>query len=276
MEPDYLSDLLLNVNLKARVFRSGELCQNANFDGADGCGHLHVLRRGQLRVINRGAATLNLREPHLIFYAKPVRHSLMIDKSAPPDVVCASVEFSGGRANPVVATLPPVVAVPLKRFSGLSATLEYFFEEGFHPSGGTKLILNRLAEILVIQLLRVAIDDGGVKGGVLAGLMDPKLSRAMAAIHHSPERPWDLSGLAALCNLSRSRFAALFKQRVGMTVGTYMTGWRMYAAQEKLRIGKPVKLIAQDVGYGSQPAFTRAFVSKFGMSPREWVRHHGT
>lgn len=274
MAPDYLSDLLANVNLKARVFRSGDLCRNANFDGADGCGHLHVLRRGTLSVVNRGAATLELREPYLIFYANPVKHSLIIDKRAPPDVVCASVQFSGGRANFVTATLPPMVAVPLRRFSGLSSTLEYFFEEGFHPGGGTKLILNRLAEILVIQLLRVGIEDGNIKGGVLAGLMDPKLSRAMAAIHDSPERPWDLSNLAALCNLSRSRFAALFRQRVGVTAGVYMTGWRMYAAQEKLRVGKPVKLIAQEVGYGSQPAFTRAFVSKFGMSPREWVRHH--
>ena len=97
---------------------------------------------------------------------------------------------------------------------------------------------------------------------------------AVAAIHANPEYSWGLQNLAERCNLSRSRFTALFKDRIGMTVGEYLTDWRIYIAQEKLRSGKPVTLVALDVGYGSQPAFTRAFASKVGMSPREWIKQH--
>jgi len=274
LKPDHLSDLFGRVNLSARVFHSGDLCRNASFDGVDGCGHLHVLRRGHLKVIGDDGVALDLDEPFLLFYARPVKHVLAIDADSPPDIVCASVEFSGGRTNPIASTLPPFIAVPLKRLSGLAATLACLFEEGFNQRNGTRLILDRLCEILVIQLLRVAIEDGEIKSGVLAGLMDPRISRAIMAIHGDPNQPWGLHKLAAMCNVSRSRFAVLFKRRVGMTVGEYLTNWRIYTAQERLRTGKSVKLVAQDVGYGSQSAFTRAFVGRIGMSPRAWMKLH--
>jgi AraC-like DNA-binding protein len=274
VQADHLSDLFGRINLSARVFRSGDLCRNASFDGTDSASHLHVLRRGRISVINDGGEPYQISEPHLLFYPRPLRHILAIDATSPPDVVCASVEFAGGRANPLASTLPAFLAIPLKRLTGLAATLDCLFDEGFNPRNGARVILDRLCEILVVHLLRVAIEDGEIKTCVVAGLMDPRIAPAVAAIHANPEYAWGLQNLAERCNLSRSRFTALFKDRIGMTVGEYLTDWRIYVAQEKLRSGKPVTLVALDVGYGSQPAFTRAFASKVGVSPREWIKRH--
>ncbi len=274
MQADYLSDLFGRISLKARVFKAGDLCRNASFDGTDSVSHLHVLRRGQLKVINDNAEPHYISEPHLLFYPRPLRHMLAIDAQSPPDVVCASVEFSGGRANPLASSLPSFLAIPLKRLFGLSETLDCLFDEGLNPKNGSRVILDRLCEILVVHLLRVAIEDGQIKTGALAGLMDPKIAEAVGAIHANPEYAWGLNNLAQRCNLSRSRFTVLFKDRVGMTVGDYLTDWRMYVAQHMLEAGKPVTTVAHDVGYGSQPAFTRAFTAKVGVSPREWVKRY--
>ena len=43
-----------------------------------------------------------------------------------------------------------------------------------------------------------------------------------------------------------------------------------------LRHGKPLKVVASDVGYGSEAALSRAFKAHSGLSPREWKRAHAT
>lgn len=56
--------------------------------------------------------------------------------------------------------------------------------------------------------------------------------------------------------------------------GQYLQGWRVGLAQQALRQGRPLKVVASDVGYGSEAALSRAFKAHSGMSPREWKRLH--
>jgi len=39
-----------------------------------------------------------------------------------------------------------------------------------------------------------------------------------------------------------------------------------------LRRGRPIKVIAIEVGYGSEAAFSRAFKAHTGQSPRDWKK----
>ena len=70
--------------------------------------------------------------------------------------------------------------------------------------------------------------------------------------------------------MSRSVFAATFRETVGSTPGQYLLGWRVALAQQALRRGRPLKVIAAEVGYGSEAALSRAFKAHGGLSPRAW------
>jgi AraC-like DNA-binding protein len=46
----------------------------------------------------------------------------------------------------------------------------------------------------------------------------------------------------------------------------------MKLARQLLRQRLPVEQVAIRVGYQSQPAFSRAFIARFGVSPSAWLR----
>ena len=76
--------------------------------------------------------------------------------------------------------------------------------------------------------------------------------------------------------MSRTVFASTFRESLGITPGQYLQGWRVGLAQQALRHGRPLKVVASDVGYGSEAALSRAFKAHSGLSPREWKRAHAT
>lgn len=73
-----------------------------------------------------------------------------------------------------------------------------------------------------------------------------------------------------MAGLSRSVFATTFRETVGTTPGQYLQGWRVRLAQKALLRGRPLKVIATEVGYGSEAALSRAFKAQSGQSPRKW------
>jgi AraC-like DNA-binding protein len=71
--------------------------------------------------------------------------------------------------------------------------------------------------------------------------------------------------------MSRARFAAHFGEVVGEPAIEYLAGWRLSVAQGLLTQGRQVKSIADEVGYGSPNALTRAFTQRLGQTPTEWL-----
>jgi AraC-like DNA-binding protein len=124
----------------------------------------------------------------------------------------------------------------------------------------------------MIRLLRHCIDQGLTQGGTLAGLADARLAKAITAIHDDPARERDLPSMAALAGMSRARFAVRFREVTGVTPADYLASWRVMTAQGLLKKGRQLKHVADDVGYGSASALTRAFVRKLGCSPTEWLK----
>ncbi|MEP7157349.1 MAG: AraC family transcriptional regulator, partial [Betaproteobacteria bacterium] len=94
--------------------------------------------------------------------------------------------------------------------------------------------------------------------------------KALVAMHEQPGQNWSLEDLANIAGMSRSVFAGAFRNAVGSTPGSYLQGWRIRMAQRALRDGHSLKMIAVDVGYGSEAALSRAFKAQCGLSPREW------
>jgi transcriptional regulator GlxA family with amidase domain len=119
--------------------------------------------------------------------------------------------------------------------------------------------------------MRSALDARLVDSGILLGLADERLGKAIEEMHKHPEASWSLERLAQSAGMSRARFAAHFRKVVGITPFDYLTNWRLGIAQTMLRKGNSLKLIATAVGYTNATALTRVFTQRLGMSPSDWL-----
>lgn len=269
---DKLTTLLSHFSLHAGVFYTGNICGIHDFEQDSLRGHIHLIRRGPVQVIGVRQEIFDITEPTLLFLPRPDTHRLVADERTGADVVCATVQFGGGGRNPITDSLPDVAMVTLVELAGVDALLGLMFEEAFAERNGRQAVLDRLCEVLMIRLLRHCIDQGLTQGGTLAGLADARLAKAICAMHEDPAKERDLSSMATLAGMSRARFAVRFKEVTGVTPANYLASWRVMTAQGLLKKGRLLKHVADDVGYGSASALTRAFVRKLGCSPTAWLK----
>jgi AraC-like DNA-binding protein len=267
---DRLQALLSHFAVSARTFQAGALCGINALDGSGTDGQLHLVREGEVEVRHGKRETLRIREPSLLLYPRPMAHRFITDAERGADFVCANLSFEGGNANPIASALPPFVCLPLAKLQGCEAVLDLLFSEAVAQYCGRQAMLDRLFEVVLIQVLRQLMEQGKTQVGMLAGLAHPRLRLAIVVMHEEPQKEWSLEDLAAKATMSRSAFASGFRKAVGVTPGVYLQRWRVGLAQKALLQGKSLKLIAQDVGYGSEAALSRAFKAQSGKSPREW------
>ena len=273
MSSDLLSPVLTHFSVQARVFYAGSLCGHAAFDEAENMGFLHLLRSGTVRLRDHDGFAETLSEPTLLFYSRPLTHVLDTDPVIGADIACASVDFENKAFNPIALALPPRFQCALGELDQSQAVLELLFAEAFAARPGRQEVLNRLFELVLIDLLRVMLARGRLTDvGFLRGLAHPHLGKAVSAIHADPARGWSLEAMAEIAAMSRSSFASTFRREVGQTPGNYLAGWRISTAQALLRRGVALKHVAHRVGYGSQAGFLRAFRTSVGLSPTEWLR----
>lgn len=283
MSVDRLSALLERFRVRAALFHSGPLCGRTMFEPQPGRAFLHVLRRGEMEVRHPagGAAPRRRRitEPTLLLYPRATHHEFVHALRDGSDFTCATLDFDGGARNPLVQALPPLVLVPLAAVDGLGASLDLLFAETDRVRCGSRLLADRLFEVVLIQLLRWIIDhpsEAGVTQGLVTGLCDPRLARALVAVHRAPHEDWSLPRLAAEAGMSRSAFALAFREAVGTPPGAYVTDWRLSVASSLLHAGQPQKLIAAELGFATASSLSRAFKQAFGLSPRAWVERRAS
>lgn len=269
---DPLSTLLAHATPEARLFFAGNLCQHSPSDDYPGGGHLHLLRSGALTLREEGGASLLLEEPTLILFPRGRRHRLEPRKLGGCDLVCANVAFGQGGASPLQQALPDSLVFPLRALPALTPVLDQLFDEAFHPRYGQEPVLSRLLEVLLILLLRHLVERGECQQGMLAGLSDPQLARAISAMHQRGDEPWTVATLAREAGMSRARFAARFQERVGQAPLGYLTRWRMARACQQLLAGESMVQVALGAGYSGSVAFGRAFERELGMSPGRWLK----
>lgn len=272
---DRLEALLQRFSVRAQVFQAGALCGINDLAPEGDTGQLHLIKQGAVAVSHPGAPDLRIATPSLLLYPRPLPHRFVTDAQDGAELTCANLRFEGGSANPVAAALPTFICIPLERIKGSVDVLALIFEEAFEARCGRKALLDRLFEVLLIQILRHLMDNGQTQVGMLAGLAHPRLRLALVAMHERPAEDWGLEALASHAGMSRSVFANAFRDTVGCTPGTYLQRWRVSLVQQALRQGRSLKLIADEVGYGSESALSRSFKASCGLSPREWKQAQG-
>ena len=100
--------------------------------------------------------------------------------------------------------------------------------------------------------------------------------KALWVIERNHGRDLTLDDIAQACGVSKYHLAHAFGQSTGAAVMQYARGRRLTEAAQALANGaKDILDLALGSGYSSHEAFSRAFRSRFGVSP-ESVRANGT
>ena len=269
---DRLTDFLQRFDLRARVLHNGALTRPLRVEASEGRGRLHLLRSGSLQLVGPGRRVCSLSEPSVIFLARPARHELRLPEGGRADLLSAAVDFGAGDENPLLQGLVLPLRLPLHDIPDMAALFSVLLGEAAGRRCGHAAVLDRLVEVLIVKLLRLAIERRLMDRGVMAGLSDPRLARALTAVHATPQTTWTLERMAARAGMSRSRFAEHFSAVMGLPAAEYLKRWRVGLARHLLREGRPVKQVALEVGYGSSASFGRAFSQIEGATPTAWLQ----
>jgi AraC-like DNA-binding protein len=200
---------------------------------------------------------------------------------APTTIVCGSMSFDRASLRPITQLLPSFILIKAEqaRTLALHDTMRALASEMAEQVPGSEIVANRLAEVLFIQILRAHIASGPERNrpehnkGWLRAVFDPQIGAALSAIHDSVNTPWTVESLSEAAGMSRSAFAARFKELLGQAPLEYVTEWRMQKAMQLLeQRDKKLIDVARSVGYESDAAFSKAFKRVVGANPGEYLK----
>ncbi|WP_054000352.1 AraC family transcriptional regulator [Ahrensia marina] len=188
-------------------------------------------------------------------------------------------DVHGGPIDFLLKVMPKVIQISAQSHSAkaLRLSLSLLDSELENQKIGSDAASKSLADVMLVHALRAyAFGDGFRSPTWLNGLAHPKISRALAVMHGNPEYGWKVEDLARAASMSRSSFARIFAEKVGLPPLAYLTQWRLERACAALRQGvEPISGIAQASGYGSESAFGLAFKRQLGISPGRYRKDHG-
>lgn len=192
--------------------------------------------------------------------------------AARASLLCAEITFDAAAQHPLAGLLPDVIHIPAHEDgpdAALATLARMLIKEVERQGAGSQIVVARLIDALLVMIVRHWLDAQQVPNpGWLGALRDPKILRALAAMHHDPGHPWSVTELAARSGMSRAAFARRFSLLVGQTPFGYLAQWRMNLAAQLLRSTTlSVEQVALGVGYDSATAFGNAFRRHFSISP---------
>jgi AraC-like DNA-binding protein len=197
------------------------------------------------------------------------------DERSDATLVCGFLGCDLRPFNPLIATLPRVLHLKAKEGGDwIAEFMRAAAAESRDKRPGGEAILERMSEMMFIDAVRRYVESLPENSrGWLAGLRDRFVGRALTLMHASPAFPWTVDELGRRVGLSRSAFHERFAGLIGEPPMHYLANWRIQAGAALLRdTAAPVASVAEQVGYDSGAAFTRAFKRLVGKSPSAWRR----
>lgn len=296
---DVLSDVLQE--LRPRGVNYGHCILGAPWgvvvDG-DGTARLHVVVAGNAFFRNGAEEWIELRQGDMVFLPSSTGHAL----AASPDstlmplaslprepigertfrlsaggagsktlMACCSVRFEEPTVHPLLRMMPPAVIIrqAVANDPALPALLDAMAEEVMQQRIGAASILARLADIVIIRLIRAWVEERRHdRAGWIAAMEDRRIGKVLVELHRNPGADWTIDTLANVAGMSRSAFYTSFTSLLGMSPLRYLSQWRMRLASAWLTHDRmTVASAAQRLGYESEAAFSRAFKRVTGVTP---------
>ena len=297
---DTLSDILMLMRLRSCVYFQREFAAPWGMEMADGpYAQFHMVARGRcwLRFAD---STIELAGGDVVVFPRGDGHLLLDDPASVPvsgsavleahkrgeplfaeggervRLLCGHFEFDRTFRHQLVAELPRLIHVRALShdqpdwFEAVSRTL---IRESAADRPGASTVVNRLAEVLFIQVLRAYMHRNQPSHGFFGAIRDQQINRALKAIHSGYDQNLTLADIAREAGMSRSNLALRFKGVLGETPMEYVTRWRMLRAREFLKFSdSSLSDIAERVGYSSESAFSHAFKRQSGQGPGAFRR----
>lgn len=192
-----------------------------------------------------------------------------IDRAPDVRLLIGYCHFKAPDAQLLVSLLPEFFVVRKdRRLASLSKLVR---EEALAERPARDVVLDHLIQVLLIETMRTAGETSESKG-LVKGLADPKLARALRQIHSAPQTAWTMADLARTAGMSRSAFFTKFHHKLGVAPMEYILNWRLTLAKSMLKERKhTIAEIAEKVGYGSTSAFSVAFSREVGQPPARFA-----
>lgn len=189
--------------------------------------------------------------------------------------MCGQFALKGDFADILLETLPPVVHYEEPNKPVLRWCVEQMIHELREPKPGNALVIEHLAHMMLLQALRIHLDEGPVnRASWLFALTDERICAAIRSMHSDPGRRWTVQSLAESAGMSRTAFSLRFKELAGSSPMEYLTRWRMILAGDRMSLDREsISDISASLGYESESAFTTAFKRVMGYSPRDFRRN---
>lgn len=281
---DAFSQVLNLLKLDASIYHNAKVCGNWKLNehtlGAT-CFHMVTIGSCLLDVPNH--LKLILRYGDLVIFPRELAHSMVPDVPLAGDqrhlsyqlsqsidgtgLMCGEMRFQHAGSQFILDALPPVFIIQYDATNDwLKSLLEMILGESMRESPASKVLLDKLSELLFTYALRQYLMEHPKEVGMLAIYGHSRLSKVIEAIHQHPEREWTLELMAKEAAFSRTTFVETFKSVSGWTPGQYLTWWRMQLAWTFLKEGEKTAEVANKVGYHSDSAFSRVFQKTFSIA----------
>jgi thiosulfate/3-mercaptopyruvate sulfurtransferase len=285
---DLISNVLSTLRLNADIFLHSTFCSEWVIDISDfDIGTFHLVSHGEswLHLPHQKAIPLHEKDlvvlphnaPHLITNS-PEAPSAETPRNTPAEevfgpsvtLICGKVSFSQNYWNPLIEALPEYVILSARDSvdTTLGNVIDALIGECERNETGSEAIIDRLADILFIEVLRAYVKKAHTNSYLVA-ISDPKISLALQAFHAAPGENWSVQTLADTACLSRSAFAERFQGLLGIPPMHYVGRWRMQFAHSKLiESSDSIGDISESCGYTSEESFGKAFRKEFGTGPK--------
>lgn len=222
--------------------------------------HLHLLAYGQMRLHIPSTESIVIDAPAIVVCRADAAHALeAVSAGAMQHLMCAKAFMDGPVASLLFSEFAQPLVVSLDQADpSLRHVIELISSELLEPRCGRPALLDRAGDILFIGLLRHLIAHPKTSGGLFSGLADPRIARALVAMHAMPQDRWTLERLAEEAAMSRTSFANTFREVMHQPPGKYLAKIRLSIAHRSVQSGNGLKKAAKDSGYASPSALSRA------------------
>ena len=176
-----------------------------------------------------------------------------------PDDVTLQVHLEGPAAPLLMREFARPLMLQLADADiALRLAVQLLWTEIVSPRCGQTAMLAHAGSILFVGVLRHLVAHPKAEMGLFSGLSDPRIAKALVAMHTKPQLGWNLITLAEHAGISRTLFATQFKSVMGSPPGKYLVHIRLLVAQHAVQSGKGLKGAALESGYKDVSALSRA------------------
>lgn len=186
-------------------------------------------------------------------------------------LLCGAFSYDTTVKHPFIRDLPCFIHIKAAQHNDLpwlNALTSTLAIEAKNASPGSTVIVDRLTEVLFVQLMRSFIESRPGSQDYLAALSDPQIGMSLNLIHDEKSAYWTVERLGEKVAMSRTAFTEKFSSLVGLSPKTYLTNWRMQKAKGQLQASDSSMInIAEGAGYSSEAAFSKAFKQFFSVTP---------